>query len=115
MGERIGIVSRKTKRVIDGLRIDRLRGVGNRYEIATRDGDRLTVVVDGRGDRHINLRSGRHVDDPGASAVISPRQARLLALILSDGLQLADAAARPVSVSPPDGYAGVSRRQAVPA
>jgi K+/H+ antiporter YhaU regulatory subunit KhtT len=88
--------------------------VGERYEIATIDGDRLTVVIDRRGDRHISLRSGRHVHDP-ASAVISPRQASLLALILSDGLQLAEAAARPASPSPPDRHAGGSRRQAVPA
>lgn len=108
-------MSRKTRRAIDGLRVDRLPGVGERYEMATIDGDQLTVVIDRRGDRHISLRSGRHVHDPGASAVISPRQASLLALILSDGLQLAEAAARPASPSTPDRHAGGSRRQAVPA
>ena len=85
-------MSRKTKRMNDGLRVDRLPGVGLRYEVTTIDDNRLTVVIDHQGDRHVNLRSGKHMDDPGASAVISPRQSSLLALILSDTFEIAEAA-----------------------
>ncbi len=75
----------------DGLRVDRLPGMGPRYEVATLDGQRITVVIDPQGDRHISLHS-TGADDPGASVVISARQSSLLALILSDALEIAGAA-----------------------
>jgi K+/H+ antiporter YhaU regulatory subunit KhtT len=83
-------MSRNTKRMSDDLRVDRLPGVGTRYEIGTIDGQRLTVVIDRHGDRHLSLRPGRHVGDPGASAVLSARQSSLLALILSNTLEMAE-------------------------
>jgi K+/H+ antiporter YhaU regulatory subunit KhtT len=71
--------------------VDRLPGVGPRYEIGTIDGRRLTVVIDRQGDRHISLRPDGPADDPGASAVISARQSSLLALILTGILEMAEA------------------------
>lgn len=85
-------MSRNTKWIHDGLRVDRLPGVGPRYEVATIDGHRLTVIIDPQGDRHISLRSGTHVEAPGTSVVISARQSTLLALILSDAREIAEAA-----------------------
>lgn len=80
-----------TKTVNDRPRVDRLPGVGPRYEIGTIDGQRLTVVIDRQGDRHISLHSGSPVEAPRASAVISARQSSLLALILTGTLEMADA------------------------
>jgi K+/H+ antiporter YhaU regulatory subunit KhtT len=84
----------------DGLRVDRLPRVGLRYQVGTTDGQRLTVVIDRKGDRHISLSSGRQVEDHGASAVLSARQSSLLALILTDTLEIADAGLHDVSMSP---------------
>ena len=83
-------MSRKSKQMIDGLRVDRLPGVGPRYELGTVDGQRLTVVIDRQGDRHISLRPARQAEDPGASVVLSARQSSLLALILTDTFEMAE-------------------------
>lgn len=85
-------MTRNTKGTNDGLRVARLPGVGLRYELETIDGHRLTVVIDRHGDRHISLSSGENIHHPGPSAVISPRQSSLLALILSDTFEIAEAA-----------------------
>ena len=93
-------MSTNTKRRSDRLRVDRLPGVGPRYEVDTIDGQRLTVVIDGQGDRHISLRSGGSGDEPGASAVISARQSSLLALILTNTFDMAEAGVS--DVAPPE-------------
>ena len=83
-------MSRNRKRTSDGVRVDRLPGVGTRYEVGTIDGQRLTVVIDRRGDRHLGLRSDRQDGAPGVSAVLSARQSRLVALILSDTFEITE-------------------------
>src|SRR5688500_4899595 len=79
------------RKTSDGLRVDRLPGVGRRYQVGTIDGQQLSVVIDRRGDRHISLSSGGQVECHGASAILSARQSSLLALILTDTLEIAEA------------------------
>ena len=98
-GEKGFVMSRSTKQTSDGLRVDRLPGVGPRYEVGTLDGQRLTVVIDRHGDRHISLGSGSEADS-GASAVISARQSSLLALILTNTFEMAEAEFPPVEGRP---------------
>jgi hypothetical protein len=68
-----------------GIRVERLPRVGARYEIATRGGHRLSVAIDPRGDRHIQLVTDGP-STPGQPIVLSAGQSSLLALILSGAL-----------------------------
>lgn len=109
-------MSRKGNRMSVGLQVDRLPGVGPRYELATIDGQRLTVVIDRQGDRHVSLSAGGHVEDPGASAVISAPHSSVLALILT-GARGSDPRALHISTSGMGGellVAAAASRSSVP-
>jgi hypothetical protein len=67
-----------------GLTAERLAGVGRRYELTGDDGQRLSVVIDSRGSRHISVIARDQHSSPGKNVVVfNEAQAGLLSCILA--------------------------------
>jgi hypothetical protein len=47
--------------------VERLPHVGRRYELTGHDGQRLSVVIDTGGNRHISIQATGHSDTPAAT------------------------------------------------
>jgi K+/H+ antiporter YhaU regulatory subunit KhtT len=75
------------------LTAERLPGVGRRYELTRRNGQRLSVVIDSRGSRHISVIARDRHSSPGTDVVVlNEAQASLLSCILAGTYDQAKAA-----------------------
>jgi K+/H+ antiporter YhaU regulatory subunit KhtT len=75
-----------------GLTVERLPGVGRRYVLPGRDGQRLSVVIDARGGRHLSIEDTDSGHGENAAVRLNEAQASLLSMILTGTFDLAAAA-----------------------